>query len=117
MAEQSVPLTARKLTGWIQFPTELLESALSVSLIGVKPLTEQEREELRQKRAREAAAALSEWEAMRARYAGVPAVLAVLDIHKPDGSDRLECELSEDNELPTHWPCSTFEAIRDAVTP
>lgn len=60
--------------------------------------------------------AITEWQQLRERYADMPAVIAVLDIHRPDGSDHLECELSEEDELPTDWPCSTYQAIRNAVT-
>lgn len=66
-------------------------------------------------RDRRHAAAVTEWEQVRARYADQPAVTAVLDIHQP--TDRLECDhpvfgYEGDDE---DWPCSTFEAIRDAA--
>lgn len=66
-------------------------------------------------RDRRHAAAVTEWEQVRARYADQPAVTAVLDIHQP--TDRLECAhpvfgYEGDDE---DWPCSTFEAIRDAA--
>jgi hypothetical protein len=45
-------------------------------------------------------------------------VLAVLDIHQPDEDGRLECQhpyfgWESDAE---DWPCSTYVAIRDAVS-
>lgn len=65
-------------------------------------------------RDRRHAAAVTEWEQLRARYADQPAVTAVLDIHQP--TDRLECAhpvfgYEADAE---DWPCSTFEAIKEA---
>ena len=62
------------------------------------------------------ATAVADWEQTRARHADSPAVLAVLDIHKPDDEGRLECAhpvfgWESDAE---DWPCSTYEAIRDA---
>lgn len=63
------------------------------------------------------AAAVAEWEAVRARYADSPAVLAVLDIHQVDDSfGELGCThpISGWEAESEEWPCSTFEAIRDA---
>lgn len=69
------------------------------------------------KREAERAAAVTEWEEVRLRYADSPAVLAVLDIHQPteDGS---ECQhpISGWEADRIEWPCETFEAIRDAPT-
>lgn len=65
------------------------------------------------------AAAVAEWEQLRARYADSPAVLAVLDIHQPAVDGSLECQhpVSGWEADAEGWPCSTYEAIRDAVKP
>lgn len=63
------------------------------------------------------AAAVAEWEALRARYADSPAVLAVLDVH-PVADDGLECdhEIAGYEADRIEWPCETIVAIRDAPT-
>ena len=62
------------------------------------------------------AAAVAEWQQVRERYAGSPAILAVLDIHQPADDGSLDCAhpyFGYESD-PEDWPCSTYEAIRDA---
>lgn len=70
------------------------------------------------KREAERAAAVTEWEEVRRRYADSPAILAVLDIHQVGGYfGEVACAhpISGWEAESEEWPCSTFEAIRDAV--
>jgi hypothetical protein len=125
------PLLARKVSMVVPMTPELLAEAQEMSdaqalmvrlLDGTATPEEQaaaDERKARYKAERDAkhAAAVAEWEATRARYADSPAVLAVLDIHQPDEDGHLECQhpyfgWESDAE---DWPCSTYEAIKEAV--
>lgn len=62
--------------------------------------------------------AIAEWQALREQHAGSPAIVAVLDIHRPtEDGGMIECQhpvfgYEADAE---DWPCSTYLAIRDAA--
>lgn len=131
MTEQPEPLTARKLTAWVPASAQELADAeemrKSMELaqrVYAGTATPSERQEFERniaardaERKRSRAAAVTEWEQVRERYADVPAVLAVLDIHQPADDGSLECAhpvfgWESDAE---DWPCGTYEAIRDAV--
>lgn len=120
MVEQpDEPLLVEKASAWITMPQglydELLANSLGAPLIIGTPLTDEERAEMRRQHDAEMAAVQADYEVTRAACAGQPAALAVLDLHKPHDHYGPECEVSENDELPTDWPCSTFTAIRDAL--
>ncbi|HEX7630560.1 MAG TPA: hypothetical protein VF388_00390 [Lacunisphaera sp.] len=124
------PLMVSKMTSVVPMTPELLAEAQEMSDAQALMLrlldgtaTPEERAAADERKARYEAereakhdAAVAEWEQVRARYADVPAVLAALDIHQPDG-ERLECQhpIGGWEADPEDWPCSTYVAIRDAV--
>ncbi len=68
-------------------------------------------------RAKQLAANTADWQATRDRYANVPVVLAVLDIHRPDPELSGQCcthPVSGYEAEPEDWPCDTYTAIKDA---
>lgn len=116
-------LQATKVVAHMQVTNELLGDTVDVSHLFEPPTPEQvaaSKERYAQYRAEQEAqrvAAIAEWESVRERYADSPAVLAVLEIHQPTVDGSLECQhpvygYESDAE---DWPCSTYEAIRDAV--
>lgn len=115
-------LEVRKMSAYVSMSTEEYEegTAFARAYQEWSALTPQQRAaraaERDAQRAARHATAVTEWEALRERYAGSPAVVAVLDIHRPDDEGRLECAhpvfgYESDAE---DWPCSTYTAIRDA---
>lgn len=113
--EHDEPLTARKLTAFIQMPTELYDQMLSTAfqfaIVGTQP-TEAERAEMRRAHEARWAEVQADYQATRERCAGQPAALAALDVHHPIDRYGIVCDLAESDELPTDWPCSTYEAIK-----
>lgn len=116
-------LNATKVVAHMHVANELLGDSVNVAHLFKPPTAEEEaagkaaHAAWKAKRAEQVAAAVAEWQQVRKQYADSPAVLAVLDIHQPDPDGRLECThpvfgYEGDEE---DWPCSTYEAIRDAV--
>jgi hypothetical protein len=126
--ERVESLEAVKANCYLSVSPELLED-MGGMLAGWEkfafgPRTPEERAEMEARRAereaervRQRAAAVNEWEQLRQQYADSPAVLVVLDIHQPTDDGSLECQhpVSGYEADPEDWPCSTYEAIRNAV--
>jgi hypothetical protein len=116
-------LEVRKMSAYVSMSTEEYEegTAFARAYQEWSALTPQERAartaERDAQRLAQHDAAVAEWEALRERYAGSPAVVAVLDIHHPDDEGRMECAhpafgYEADAE---DWPCSTYTAIKEAT--
>lgn len=116
MPDDNEPLTARKLVAWVPYPAELLSNAMSMHLVIGQPYTEEERAEMRREHEARWNEVQTEYQRVREACAGQPAALAVLDLHRPHDQYGIECDVSEYDELPTDWPCGTFQAIKEAVT-
>lgn len=132
MSEQPEPLLGEKIGYYLSISPELLEDSqwangipgmVSIALGTASPeeiaAADVRRAAWEAERARKQAAAIADWQQLRERHANTPAVLAVLDIHQPTTDGTLECQhpaygYEADGE---DWPCSTFEAIKGAVTP
>jgi hypothetical protein len=113
-------LEVRKMEAYVQVSREQLDEAATL----FRTPTPEERAEAearhaayRARKQAEHAEAVTEWEQLRERYAGSPAVVAVLDIHRPDDEGRLECaHLTFGYESDAEdWPCSTYTAIKEAT--
>lgn len=113
--DQAKPLTARKLVSWIPYSDEMLSMALSTPLIIGQPYTEEELAEMRREHEAHLNEVQTDYQRTRELCASQPAALAVLDLHRPHDHYGIECDVSEYDELPTDWPCSTYEAVRNAV--
>ncbi len=113
-------LQATKLTAYASVSREQLDEATSIFRTPTpEEAAESHKRWLAHRAQKQAdhAAAVAEWEALRQQHAGSPAVLAVLDIHRPDDEGRLECAhpvfgWESDAE---DWPCSTYTAIKEAT--
>lgn len=92
----------------------LIEVALNARLVGEQ--SDEERESNRRAAAQARLDARNDWTATRNRYADVPALLAVLELHQPkdDNHGWPECSYAESDEYATEWPCSTYTAIKEA---
>lgn len=66
--------------------------------------------------------ARTDWEVVLARFSAAPAVVAILDLHRPTGGyDRVECAECKEAESYDEierapWPCNTFAAIKGVVS-
>lgn len=128
MPEPTEPLLATKASYYLSISPELLADA-DATLAGWEkfvfgPSAPEERAEMEARRAayeadrrKRHAAAVAEWQQVRDRHADSPAIVAVLDIHKPSPDGSLECThpVSGWEADAEGWPCSTYEAIRDAA--
>lgn len=117
--EHDEPLTARKLTAFMPLTAELYEAMvntmLSTTIIGGTRLTDEERAEMRRAHEARWADVQADYQRTRDACAGQPAALAALDLHNPVDHYGINCELSESEEYPTDWPCSTYEAIKGTL--
>lgn len=125
------PILVRKMAVCVPMTPELLAEAnemrdaqdLMMRLLDGTATPEERAEHAAHKAAHRAerdaahAAAVAEWQQLRERYADSPVVVAVLDIHQPNDDGSLECThpVSGWEAYDETWPCSTYEAIRDAV--
>ncbi len=114
-------LAAEKVVAYAEFPKELLDDMVTIRW---RPETPEERAAAEARRAawkaesnRKHAAAVAEWQQVCEQHADSPQLLAVLDIHQPTTDGSLECQhpyFGYESD-PEDWPCSTYEAIRDAA--
>ncbi len=118
------PLVATKANYYLSISPELLEDhGWTDAIPGMMRITlgTATPEEIAANDARRAArditrtAAVAEWQRIRERYDYSPAMLAVLDIHQPSRDGWPECQECEHADQLVSWPCSTYEAIRDAA--
>lgn len=116
MTEHPVEITARKIGTVFRIPLELIDDTAA------RPMTDQEYAARRSQREAEKAYALAaanaEWHLLFQEYAAVPAVRAVLELHRPEGNlydivctHQISSGWESDAEL---WPCPTYTAVRDA---
>ncbi len=114
-------LAVEKVVSFVHVSPDLLDDTVTINF---RPPTPEDRAVAEARRAawkaesdRRHAEAVAEWEQVRERHADSPQLLAVLDIHQPATDGSLECQhpyfgYESDAE---DWPCSTYEAIRDAA--
>lgn len=120
VASARLALGVERVTAYIGVPAELLDDMVTINFRPSTPeeiaLGEQQRAAWEAKRKAEHATAVADWRELRTRYAHSPAVLAVLDIHRPDPDGALECThaVSGYEADAEDWPCETYTAIRDA---
>lgn len=112
-------LAVEKVVSFVHISPDLLDDTVTINF---RPPTPEERAVAEARRAawkaesdRKHAAAVAEWQQVRERHADSPTVLAVLDIHQPTEDGSLECQECEHADQLVSWPCSTYEAIRDAT--